>query len=1051
MSDALATIFSIELSGSTQVLQGFDPTRGDQLNLGEISVHGLILGQLADGTAIITSPWNENDCIVLEGVRWSELSAANFAPVGNEHLRQDLGGVLSWEQGLGPRDPNTVYVRSHQNGVHERVENFDPQSQKLSFLYFGSRERLSVQDTSEGLLISSEPSGQSLLLVGVKRTDLVAANLEFHHDQVMEDNLEEPFGFHQDTVSLVSRTELFTPPAPIGASTDGEQVRTGEQVLASEQVVTTTLDHTAHDHGGEAMDHPGAGLALDLSGSLYWGGMGGTITITNTGSTAVEDWSVSFLTRQQQFQSWAGEAVVTELEPGLFQVTLSPASWNRSIAAGASLAVDFNATSVGLPNSGELTAEQFFAAAPAVMGADPLVATEPTPELQPNPEPEPASPSEPIAAADVPALSVQVELGDHWSGTYAGTLLITNTTATDLPPGWSTSFISDDPLSQLSNFSFEQQQRDDGRYLITVQAASWAADQPLRSGASLSSYFQAAGELDGRTAQDLFEAEALVLSESQPVAAIETETAMAIEPEPGAEPESAPVLESPAAPEPTTAEASEAEPVVSEAEPVELDSTAPGSAELDPSDAMPSQPSAADASAMRVVGYFEEWGIYSRDFRVADVNVENLTHLNYSFFDVNAAGELSVFDSFAATEKRFSADQQVSRTFTSDEWQALSEERRSSYTGSADFMVMSLADGSISVSGIPQDWNTPGALAGNLRQLDLLKQLNPDLQLGLALGGWTLSDEFSLAVATEQGREAFTDSIISTLQTYDFFNVVDLDWEYPGGGGEAGNAVSPLDGVNFAAALALLRQKLDGLELVTGEDYEISVATAGGYDKLANLNLEGINPSVDFYNVMAYDFHGGWEASTGHQAAMTADPGGYDVLTAIAQFDAAGVERSKVVLGAPAYTRAWGGVSAGESFGYGNAGDARQAPGSFEPGNYDSQDILTGVAGGEYQLIWDDTSKAAFAYNADALIWSSIETAGTIAGKASYVQEAGLGGMMFWALSNDAEGDQSLVAAASDVLRGGVAAEQVVARAPQFDAVLGGDGTFALEDFTGLA
>ena len=41
---------------------------------------------------------------------------------------------------------------------------------------------------------------------------------------------------------------------------------------------------------------------------------------------------------------------------------------------------------------------------------------------------------------------------------------------------------------------------------------------------------------------------------------------------------------------------------------------------------------------------------------------------------------------------------------------------------------------------------------------------------------------------------------------------------------------------------------------------------------------------------MAYDFHGGWESSTGHQAAMT-DAGGYDVLTAIDQFDQAGIDR----------------------------------------------------------------------------------------------------------------------------------------------------------------
>jgi hypothetical protein len=45
---------------------------------------------------------------------------------------------------------------------------------------------------------------------------------------------------------------------------------------------------------------------------------------------------------------------------------------------------------------------------------------------------------------------------------------------------------------------------------------------------------------------------------------------------------------------------------------------------------------------------------------------------------------------------------------------------------------------------------------------------------------------------------------------------------------------------------------------------------------------------------------------------------------------------------------------------------------------------------------------------------------------------------MFWALSNDSEGPQSLVGAAHDALHG-------------FDAVLGGDGRFSITDFTALA
>ena len=456
-------------------------------------------------------------------------------------------------------------------------------------------------------------------------------------------------------------------------------------------------------------------------------------------------------------------------------------------------------------------------------------------------------------------------------------------------------------------------------------------------------------------------------------------------------------------------------------------------------------------SDKRVVAYFEEWGIYQRDFLVSDINVGELTHINYSFFDVTANGDVQLFDSWAATDKRFGVSDQVSRTFSAAEWEGLSSGRRNVYVQSGQFTASANDDGSVTVTGVPMDWNTPVDYVGNLRQFDLLKQLNPEINLGLALGGWTLSDEFSLAVDSEAGREALTSSIVDTLERFDFFNTVDFDWEYPGGGGEAGNAASPDDGTNFALMLELLRSKLDGLQLSTGRQYEISVATAGGYDKLANLNLPGIDPYVDFYNVMTYDFHGGWESVTGHQAAMVNDPGGYDVVTAIQQFQNNDIDLSKVVLGAPVYTRAWGSVDAGETFGLGNSGDSRQAPGSFEAGNYDQKDLITGVADGSFTLVWDDDAKAAFAYNEDTRVWSSIETAATIAGKAAYVDALGLGGMMFWALSNDSSGDQSLISAASDLLRGGATTNEVMARSLQFDYVLGGDGQFGLDDFTLLA
>ncbi len=59
--------------------------------------------------------------------------------------------------------------------------------------------------------------------------------------------------------------------------------------------------------------------------------------------------------------------------------------------------------------------------------------------------------------------------------------------------------------------------------------------------------------------------------------------------------------------------------------------------------------------------------------------------------------------------------------------------------------------------------------------------------------------------------------------------------------------------------------------------------------------------------------------------------------------------------------------------------------------------------------------------------------------------------MMFWALSNDAEGELSLVETADDILRQGASYSEAVENAPEFDYILGGNGEFSVSDFTDLA
>ncbi len=239
LGDLQGKVFPVNPAGPDII--NFNPDE-DRLDFGDISVHNLILGKLESGEIAIVNPWAWTpEYQVVKDRSFTDLSIHNYGVVANEHLRQDIGGVVSWEQGVGPRESDTVYVRSHEYGVQERVDDFDPETTKLSFLYFGTRERLSVEDTPEGVLISVLPTNQSVLLAGITKSDLVPANIEFHHDQIVEDQLELQFGFTVDELTLVSRSELLTPAAPAGETTDGNQTRPGSG---------NSHDHGNHDHGG---------------------------------------------------------------------------------------------------------------------------------------------------------------------------------------------------------------------------------------------------------------------------------------------------------------------------------------------------------------------------------------------------------------------------------------------------------------------------------------------------------------------------------------------------------------------------------------------------------------------------------------------------------------------------------------------------------------------------------------------------------------------------------------------------------------------------------
>lgn len=241
--------------------EGFDASK-DKINLGPDSIHNNIPVQTEDGLAF-RYQWDGTEYL-LEDVELQDLSAENFEPISDNHLRQDVSAILAWENGTGPIRDNTVYVRGHQEGLQETVD-FDPATDKVSFFYYNNRgENSVVEETPEGVKFSSNVTGQSLTLRGVKFSDLSAENFEFRGGQV-EDRIDRRMGLADqiDNMEIVegnvfsgegiARAGIEDPSAGYLAGSYPAYTGTGttESLISSSDVVTADFTPSPIEQTGE--------------------------------------------------------------------------------------------------------------------------------------------------------------------------------------------------------------------------------------------------------------------------------------------------------------------------------------------------------------------------------------------------------------------------------------------------------------------------------------------------------------------------------------------------------------------------------------------------------------------------------------------------------------------------------------------------------------------------------------------------------------------------------------------------------------------------------
>ncbi|CAF2689286.1 unnamed protein product [Rotaria sp. Silwood2] len=365
-----------------------------------------------------------------------------------------------------------------------------------------------------------------------------------------------------------------------------------------------------------------------------------------------------------------------------------------------------------------------------------------------------------------------------------------------------------------------------------------------------------------------------------------------------------------------------------------------------------------------VVGYFTSWSVYQRNFFVNDIPADKITHINYAFAKIGLDGEIERGDNEADTEKFFPGD----------------------------------------------SWSQ--TLRGNFNQLIKLKDVYPHLRTLISVGGWTWSKNFSDIAMNDESRKKFAKSCVKFIEKY-AFDGIDLDWEYPVSGGHEHNIHRPEDKQNYVFILKELREQLDMAANQNGKTYLLTVATGASPQCIADMDLVGMATYLDWINVMTYDYHGGWETKTGHNAplykndAETVDDissvcikSKLNIHASIQAYIDAGVSRNKLILGIPLYGRGWTGVTSTVQNGFSQSTSGQLPVGTWENGVFDYDHIKHSFCSSSSRY-WDDASKVPFLYNSSTGIWISFDDETSIQLKCDYIKQECLGGVMFWELSGD--------------------------------------------------
>ena len=250
--------------------------------------------------------------------------------------------------------------------------------------------------------------------------------------------------------------------------------------------------------------------------------------------------------------------------------------------------------------------------------------------------------------------------------------------------------------------------------------------------------------------------------------------------------------------------------------------------------------------------------------------------------------------------------------------------------------------------------------------------------------------------ATDAGRQRFCSSAVTLVKDWGF-DGIDIDWEYPANANESRD---------FVLLLRECRRQLDDYARANAPGYHflITIASPAGPQNYENMDFAAMDPFVDSWHLMAYDYAGSWDSTTGHQANIFPNPANpsatkFNTEQAVEAYVRKGIRAGKIVLGMPLYGRSFE-ATGGIGQPYNGIGG-----GSIQSGVWLFKDLPKPGA----QELWDDVAVASYSYDPSTRELVSYDTLRSASAKTDYLRRRGLGGAVYWEASGDRAGAESLV------------------------------------------